>query len=151
MDLYRENLLDHYRNPRNFGRPPSTWRGGYTWEELNPSCGDRIGVAIETDKDKEKVVDISFWGEGCVVSMAAMSMLTEEVKRRKSIKSVKGITGEDVLKLLGGKGMIPPARLNCAFLGLEALRKALGTGIDKDKDKEKEKEKKKGGPTLRAQ
>jgi nitrogen fixation NifU-like protein len=128
MDLYRENLLDHYRNPRNFGKPG--WKGNppvggqvILAEELNPSCGDRIGVALKTEK--EAVTEIKFWGEGCVVSIAAMSMLTERIKSIRSIRSIKSITSEDVLKLLGGKEMVPPARLKCALLGWEAVRKAL--------------------------
>lgn len=121
MDLYRENLLDHYKNPRNFGKPD--WKEGTVSEEVNPSCGDKIGLALKFSEDK--VVDVRFWGEGCVVSMAAASMLTEYIKQKER-QDIEEMKGEDVLTLLGGREMIPPARLRCAFLGLEALRKALG-------------------------
>lgn len=123
MDLYKESLLDHYKYPRNFGRHGEG--ADYLWEELNPSCGDKIGIALRVDKKAGRVTDVRFWGEGCVVSIAAASMLTEEVKKRKSLERVGEISGEDILKLIGGKETIPPARLPCAFMGLEALRKAI--------------------------
>lgn len=128
MDLYRENLLDHYKNPRNFSKPD--WGGGFVSEEVNPSCGDKIGVAVKIksitgDKGERGIGDIRFWGEGCIVSVAAMSMLTEEVKKRKSLDRVLKMTREEMLGLLGGKESIPPARYTCAFLGFEALQKVL--------------------------
>ena len=140
MDLYRENLMDHYKNPRNYGRP-TDWKTKYIWEEVNPSCGDRVGVALKvvrrrSDKgatstitggveEDGEVEEARFWGEGCVVSMAAASMLTEYIKR-KSLKEVKRMAGEEVLELLGGEQMIPAARLRCALLGLEAMKRAIG-------------------------
>lgn len=130
MDLYRENLLDHYKNPRNFGKP--SWAGDFMFEEINPSCGDKIGVAVKVNpstslraSSKQEIGDIRFWGEGCIVSVAAMSMLTEEVKKRKRLENILGITKENVLELLGGKESIPPARYSCALLGFEALQKVL--------------------------
>jgi nitrogen fixation NifU-like protein len=130
MDLYRENLLDHYKNPRNFGKPDN-WLTEYRWEEFNPSCGDKIGIAVKVrtgkNRNKGEVTDIRFWGEGCVVSMASASLLTEEVRKRKSITSIRELTPEDVFKMLGGKETIPPARFRCALLSLESLKRAMGT------------------------
>lgn len=138
MDLYRENLLDHYKNPRNFGKPD--WAGDFTFEEVNPSCGDKIGLAVKVNPStslragsKQEITDISFWGEGCIVSVAAMSMLTEEVKKRKDLKRISLITKEEVLELLGGRESIPPARFSCAFLGFEALRKVLAKVESREK------------------
>lgn len=126
FDLYRENLLDHYKNPRNFGKPDFT--RDYSWEEFNPSCGDKIGMALKLDAEKKKVVGVSFWGEGCVVSTASASMLTEKILELKDTEKLKVLKGDDILKMLGGKEMIPPARLRCAFLSLEVMRRALGIG-----------------------
>ncbi len=125
MDLYRELLLDHYKNPRNFGKLKT---GKGTAFESNPSCGDKIGVAIKVNK-KGEIGKISFWGEGCVVSMAAASMLTEEVMKRKKLENIKKINEETVLEMLGGKKNVPPARFRCALLGFNTLRSALMTGL----------------------
>ncbi|KKT73466.1 MAG: SUF system FeS assembly protein, NifU family [Microgenomates group bacterium GW2011_GWA2_44_7] len=122
MDLYRENLLDHYKNPRYFGKPETG--ASLVSEEINPSCGDSIGVAVKINRQQE-ISEIHFWGEGCIVSIAATSMLIEKVKAQKKLSKVLSLTQKDVFKLLGGKEAVPPARFTCALMGFEALKKVL--------------------------
>jgi nitrogen fixation NifU-like protein len=115
-DFYKEYILDHYRNPRNFGhfdRPDAAA------EDLNPLCGDKIRVELMVRDGK--VEDVRFSGLGCAISQASMSMLTE---------SVKGQPLEDVARLpinavLENVGIgISPARMKCATLGLKVLKTA---------------------------
>lgn len=117
MDIYRENILDHYKNPRNFGRlknPAASYEAG------NPLCGDVIGMEI---KVRSKIIDdIKFWGEGCAISQASASILTEKVKG-KNLEEIKKIGKEGVLKMLGIQ--LSPVRLKCALLPLEVLQKAI--------------------------
>ena len=120
--LYRENILDHYKHPRNFG--PLT-NPDVSHEENNPFCGDRIvmGVKFQISKFKFQIIkNIKFHGEGCAISMASASMLTELVKG-KTIEEIKGLKKEDILNMLGSQ--LTPTRLKCALLPLEAMQKAL--------------------------
>jgi nitrogen fixation NifU-like protein len=121
MDLYRQNILDHYKNPRNFGTLP-----GYTHcgESANASCGDKIKMEIILEgKGEEAVVkDVRFSGTGCAISLASASMLTEEIKGQKVTK-VKKLTKDDLEKLLGTT--LTPSRVRCATLPLEVLSLAL--------------------------
>ncbi len=122
MDLYKDLILDHYRQPRNFGRiakPDASYEGG------NSFCGDRIGMEIqlETEDLRQKTVkEIKFWGEGCAISQASASMLTEKVKG-KSLGEIKKLGKEDILSMLGIE--LSPARLKCALLPLEVLQKLI--------------------------
>jgi len=122
MSLYREEILDHYRNPRNFGKLD---QAKIKIRETNASCGDQIDINLNLKEGKNKtriVEDIKFEGEGCAISLAAASMLTEAVKGRK-ITEVENLADEDVFNLLGGK--VNPGRVKCATLALVALKKAL--------------------------
>ena len=116
-DIYREIILDHYKNPRNFGKldAPS---GSFSL--YNSACGDKIEIEIEVKS--EIVKDIKFRGEGCAISMASASLLTENVIG-KSIEEIKKMERKDILKLLGTE--LTPSRLKCALLPLEVLHKAL--------------------------
>lgn len=122
MDIYRENILDHYRNPRNFGRledPDATFEMG------NPLCGDVIGMEIKVPKLEArswKLEDIRFWGEGCAISQASASMLTEKVKGIR-IEEIKKLSYEDIKEMLGIE--LSSARIKCALLPLEVLQKAI--------------------------
>ncbi|HAX25673.1 MAG TPA: SUF system NifU family Fe-S cluster assembly protein [Thermomicrobiales bacterium] len=113
-DLYREYILDHYRNPRNHGTLDPN---DATYEDTNPLCGDRIRIDLRLDGDR--IVDIKFSGRGCAISQAATSMLTEMVEG-KTIDEVKAISKDDLLEEIG----IPlsPARIKCALLGLKVLK-----------------------------
>jgi len=116
-ELYRDFILDHYRNPRNAGKLEAP---DATFEDNNPLCGDKIRVDI---KLRDGVVDdIKFSGRGCAISQASASLLTESVKG-KSLAEVARIGKEDVLENLGIA--ISAARLKCALLGLKVLKQAL--------------------------
>jgi len=120
--FYRENILDHYRNPRNFGQLPKPDAAS---EEVNPLCGDKIGMQIKLrtkNLELKTVEDIRFQGEGCAISMASASMLTEKVKGMTAQDTLK-LGLEDVTSLLGI--VLTPARVKCALLPLEVLHTAL--------------------------
>ncbi len=116
-ELYRDFILDHYRNPRNAG----TLEGAdATYEDNNPLCGDRIRMDL---KLRDGVIeDIKFKGRGCAISQASASLLTEVVKG-KTVAEAARIGKEDVLENLGIQ--ISAARLKCALLGLKVLKEAL--------------------------
>jgi nitrogen fixation protein NifU and related proteins len=115
-DFYRDYILDHYRNPRNFGRleKPSA-----TAEELNPLCGDVIRMDLLVDDGIVK--DVRFSGKGCAISQASASMLTESIKGMR-LEDVAKLTKEAVLDNVGIG--ISPARMKCAMLGLRVLKSA---------------------------
>jgi nitrogen fixation protein NifU and related proteins len=113
-DLYREHILDHYRNPRNHGTldPHDA-----SFEDTNPLCGDRVRIDLRLDGDT--VSDIRFSGRGCAISQASASMLTELVKGQ-NIDDVRALTKDDLLDEIGIP--ISPARLKCALLPLKVLK-----------------------------
>jgi nitrogen fixation protein NifU and related proteins len=112
--LYREIILDHYRNPRNKGTLDPH---DYSYEDVNPLCGDEIRIDVRVADDK--VSDIKFSGRGCAVSQASASILTEMVEGM-SLDEVKALTKDDLLEELGIP--VSPARLKCALLGLKVLK-----------------------------
>ena len=116
-EIYKENILDHFRHPRNFGELETT----YKHREYNPVCGDDIEIFLIMEDNKVK--DIKFTGKGCAISMAAASMLTDHIKN-KTLEEIKSLTEENITNLLGIKlGIV---RMKCASLSLNALNKALG-------------------------
>lgn len=125
MDLYREEILEHWQNPQNFGEMK---KPDLVVDQVNPLCGDEITLYFRFSADKRgkenadtlRIKDVSFVGKGCAISVASASMLTEAIKGEK-VEKIKKMTGEDVFALLGGP--VAPARLKCAFLPLEVLRK----------------------------
>ena len=115
--LYREVILDHYKNPRGHGlldAPDAQAEG------LNPLCGDEVTVSLRFDGDV--IADVGFEGRGCAISQAATSMLTELVVGRDA-NEVARMPKEELLEEIG----IPltPVRLKCAILGLGVLKVAL--------------------------
>lgn len=112
-----EYILDHYKNPRNFGTIDDP---DFTYEEGIPSCGDVIRVDLKI-RDK-RLEDIKFSGTGCAISQASVSILTENVTG-KEIEEVISMTDHDMLDALGGQ--VSPIRFKCALLGLTVLKKAL--------------------------
>lgn len=113
-DLFRQNILDHYQNPRNFG---TLERPDISAEDSNPLCGDEIRIDLRV---KDGVIeDVRFSGKGCSISRAAASMLTEEI-RGKTLEEVKRIGKDDVLEMLGIE--LGPVRLKCALLALKTLK-----------------------------
>ena len=118
-DIYRENILEHYRHPHNFGRlkkPDIDVKRG------NPFCGDQIGVTMKLSSDKKSVALINFDGAGCAVSIASASLLTGFVTGM-SKEDIMKLKKEDVIKLLGIE--LSPSRLKCALLPLETIQAAL--------------------------
>ena len=113
-DLYRQNILDHYQNPRNFGTLP---KPDISVEDSNPLCGDKIRMDLLVQDDR--VTDVRFSGVGCSISRAAASMLTEEIKG-KTLDEVKRIGRDEVLEMLGIE--LGPVRLKCALLALKTLK-----------------------------
>lgn len=115
--LYQEIILEHYKNPHNFGKvlhPTSEASAN------NPLCGDELFMTLR--EDKGIIVEIGFEGKGCALSVASASMLTDAVKG-KSLEEAKAITPEDVHKML--QVPVGPVRIKCALLPLEVLKKAL--------------------------
>jgi nitrogen fixation NifU-like protein len=117
-DLYRDEILEHYRQPHNFGTleaPDAVYEGN------NPLCGDRITMMLALGEDGT-VQDVAFSGRGCAISQASASLLTDEIRGR-TVSDVEGLARQDVLDMLGIE--ISPARLKCALLSLDTLHHAL--------------------------
>lgn len=166
-DLYREEILEHWKNPLNFGVIDNA---DLVIEQVNPLCGDEVifyfkfgrgpvgknalslhhslsrgqrsdvslhdtqvsqnsktapsravSPRIKENNDL-RISDVKFTGSGCAISIAAASILSEVINGKR-VKELESIGGEDVLEMIGGK--IAPARLKCAFLSLEAIKKAI--------------------------
>ena len=128
--LYREVILDHYKNPRGHGAIPDADAHA---EGQNPLCGDEVTIYVRFADDGETIDDVGFEGRGCAISQAATSMLTELVKGRKA-SEVAELPKDELLDEIG----IPltPVRLKCALLGLStlklALHKAKGTPLPEE-------------------
>jgi len=123
-DLYRDEILEHYREPHNFGTldaPDASYEGH------NPLCGDRITIMLSFD-EAGTVSDVAFSGLFCAISQASASLLTDEVRGR-SQADVKAMTNQDILDLLGIE--VSPARLKCALLSLDTLQHALDAQPDR--------------------
>lgn len=122
LDMYAENILDHYRNPKNFGKLENP---DAKFKEFNPLCGDEYEFQL---KFSDGVVeDVKFNGDGCAISMASASMLSEFAKGKK-ISEVKKISEEEIFRLLGVS--ISPARIKCALLPLSALKNCIANTSD---------------------
>lgn len=115
-DFYRDYILDHYRNPRNFG---TLEHSDAEAEDLNPLCGDQIRMQLRLDDGV--IEDVRFSGKGCAISQASASMLTETVKGMK-LSDVAKLPKDVVLENVGIG--ISPTRMKCAMLGLRVLKSA---------------------------
>jgi len=116
-NLYREELLEEYRNPRNFGKLQNSSAAS---KQLNPFCGDEIEVFVNFDN--QTINDISFLGKGCAISIASTSLLTDFAKG-KTKKELTNFSDEDMLKLIGIE--VSETRKKCALLGLFVLRDCI--------------------------
>ena len=118
-DLYREVILDHYKNPRGHGVIEDADAHA---DGLNPLCGDEVSIYVSFAEDGETIDDVKFSGRGCAISQAATSMLMEMATGRTATE-IAELPKEELLEEVG----IPltPIRLKCALLGLGVLKVAL--------------------------
>lgn len=116
-NMYAENILDHYRNPRNFGKLSDA---EIKYRESNPLCGDDYEFDIKVSNGQ--VQDVKFSGDGCAISKASASLLSEEIKQKK-LDELKKMKLDDVLKLLGIE--VSSARISCALVPLYAIQKGI--------------------------
>ena len=115
-DFYREEILEHYTHPHNYGTLENP---DITHEEDNPLCGDRIRFDIQLDKDGETVKDVRFSAVGCAISKASASMLSDLLIGQ-TLDEIKALTNEDVVEELGID--LGPVRLKCALLPLKVVK-----------------------------
>ena len=115
--MYQENILDHYKKPHNFGKIDSPT---VHHREYNPLCGDEIELFLII-KDN-KVVDVKFHGQGCAISQAAISMLTDKIKNI-TINELKQITKDEILEMVGVP--LSPVRIKCALLGWDTMKNSI--------------------------
>jgi SUF system NifU family Fe-S assembly protein len=136
-DIYKEVILDHYKNPRNKRELPNA---ELTCSKNNPLCGDDITVFIHEDADT--IADVAFQGQGCSISQSSASMMTEAVRGR-SVADAQALT-KDFRDMMGGehepdedefgdlvalKGVVKyPIRIKCAVLAWDVLQEALQEG-----------------------
>lgn len=114
-DMYRELIIDHYKNPRHHG---SLDPADVSYEDDNPLCGDRLRIDLRINGDNQ-VVEAAFSGQGCAISQASASMLMEEIQGQ-ALDEIKKLSKDDVLGMLGIQ--LGPVRLKCALLSLKVLK-----------------------------
>ncbi len=115
-DFYREEILEHYTHPHNYGTLENP---DISHEEQNPLCGDQVRFDIRLDGDGETVKDVRFSGVGCAISKASASMLSDLIIG-KTLAEIRDLSKEDVLDELGID--LGPVRLKCALLPLKVVK-----------------------------
>jgi nitrogen fixation NifU-like protein len=118
-NLYRDFILEHYREPHNRGvLEPHDLH----FADSNPTCGDELSMTLRLDGSRERIADVAFDGRGCAISQASASIMTDEL-RGMSLDEVQGMDPRGVVEALGVP--IGPARLKCALLGYKVLQGAV--------------------------
>ncbi|WP_458187763.1 iron-sulfur cluster assembly scaffold protein [Haladaptatus sp. NG-WS-4] len=115
-DMYRQQILDHYRNPRNYGEldEPS-----FTHEGVNPSCGDELEFDVVLGDDGDTIERVAFRGDGCAISQASASMLSQKLPGM-TLAEVEKLDRDDVIDMLGVE--ISPMRVKCAVLAEKVVQ-----------------------------
>ncbi len=114
-NIYREQIIDLYEHPLNFG---AVAQPDFSYEEDNPLCGDVIRIDVRLDEE-QRVAEVAWSGDGCAISQASASLLTEEIKG-KTLAEIKAFTSEELLELVGVP--LSMARVKCALLSLKVLK-----------------------------
>ncbi len=121
-NLYRDFILEHYRNPHNKGvLDPHDLH----FADSNPTCGDEMSMSLRLDEPKERIADVAFDGRGCAISQASASILTDGL-RGQSLDEVRDMDPKTLLDEIGVP--IGPARLKCALLSYKVLQGAVRGG-----------------------
>ena len=119
-NIYHEDLIDEANNPNNYGEMSSP---DLISTNYNASCGDVISVSVKLSEDKTTIEDIKWKGQGCIISQASMSLLSEKIKGLE-VNKLKNLTKKEVLEELG-LDEISTGRIKCLILGLGAVKKLL--------------------------
>jgi nitrogen fixation NifU-like protein len=115
-DMYRQQILDHYKNPRNYGELEDAT---FSHEGENPSCGDTIKIDVRLADDEETIERVAFTGDGCAISQASASMLSGKL-RGLTLDELEAMDTEDVTDMLGVD--ISPMRIKCAVLARQVAQ-----------------------------
>ncbi|HVP23708.1 MAG TPA: SUF system NifU family Fe-S cluster assembly protein [Conexivisphaerales archaeon] len=126
-EIYKEIIMDHYKNPRNFGKIE---KPDFSAEDSNPLCGDHVEMAVKIEDGK--VADVKFIGRGCAISMSAASIITELIQGM-SIEDLRKFDKEQLLEAMGNPDL-GPVRVKCALLPLKTLKLGLYTYLSKTDD-----------------
>jgi nitrogen fixation NifU-like protein len=115
-DMYRQQILDHYKNPRNYGELDEKT---YTHAGENPMCGDEIAIDVKLDDDEETIERVAFRGDGCAISQASASMLSQELAGM-PVAEMREMDRDDIIDMLGVD--ISPMRVKCAVLAEKVVQ-----------------------------
>ncbi|WP_117593631.1 iron-sulfur cluster assembly scaffold protein [Haloprofundus halophilus] len=115
-DMYRQQILDHYKNPRNYGEMENPT---FSHVGENPSCGDTIKVDVRLEDDGETIEYVSFTGDGCAISQASASLLSEKLQGT-TLDELEAMDTDDVTEMLGVD--ISPMRIKCAVLARQVAQ-----------------------------
>ncbi len=115
-DMYRQQILDHYKSPRNYGEMEEPT---FSHVGENPSCGDTIQVDVRLEDDEETIEYVSFTGDGCAISQASASMLSERLQGM-TLSELHELDTDDITEMLGVT--ISPMRVKCAVLARQVAQ-----------------------------